>query len=201
MKRQILAFLAAFVVALAGTTGVALVRARSARAQVPTRPKAATDSTNVHGAADSVAQARDSVAGSPAAKPASAPAPASAAPAPVLPAQGNPAADSADGRSRTTPSSAPPPARTTQQPAVSGSAGLPGMLAPGVLVGGRLSKIFAAMSAKEAAKVLEQMDDADVVAILGSENDRKAAEILALLPSARAAAISKSVMKNAAVSR
>jgi hypothetical protein len=64
----------------------------------------------------------------------------------------------------------------------------------GVFVGGRISKIFAAMPAKEAARILEQMVDADVVLILGSVNDRKAAEILALLPAPRAAGISKSVL-------
>jgi cytoskeletal protein RodZ len=64
----------------------------------------------------------------------------------------------------------------------------------GVFVGGRISKIFAAMPAKEAARILEQMVDADVVQILGSVNDRKAAEILSLLPAPRAAGISKSVL-------
>ena len=61
--------------------------------------------------------------------------------------------------------------------------------------GPRLSKIFTSMSAKDAAKVFEQMDEADVITILGAVNDRKAAEILTLLPPARAASISKSLLK------
>jgi flagellar motility protein MotE (MotC chaperone) len=40
------------------------------------------------------------------------------------------------------------------------------------------------------------MTDADVVTILGSVTDRKAAEILSLLPAQRAAGISKSVLAN-----
>jgi hypothetical protein len=64
------------------------------------------------------------------------------------------------------------------------------------LVGGRLSKIFSSMPPKDAAKVLEQMDNGDIVTILGSVTDKKAAEILSLLPTARSAEISRSVMKN-----
>jgi hypothetical protein len=63
-----------------------------------------------------------------------------------------------------------------------------------MLAGGRLSKIFGAMSARDAAKVLDQMDDADIKEILGRLNDKKAAEILALLPTARAATISKAAL-------
>ena len=50
------------------------------------------------------------------------------------------------------------------------------------------------MPAREAAKVLEQMDDSDVKEILSRLNDKKAAELLALLPTARAAAVSKSAL-------
>jgi hypothetical protein len=55
----------------------------------------------------------------------------------------------------------------------------------------RLSKIFAAMSAKDAAKVMEQMPDADVRAILAMMSDRTAAAVLSQFPAARAAAITK----------
>jgi flagellar motility protein MotE (MotC chaperone) len=50
------------------------------------------------------------------------------------------------------------------------------------------------MSAKDAAKVLEKLTDADISTILGSVNDKKAAEILALLPTERSAAISKTAL-------
>lgn len=62
-------------------------------------------------------------------------------------------------------------------------------------VTGRISKIFGAMSAKEAARVLEQMDDADVQTVLGGLNDRQAAAILAGFPPARAAAISRAAIR------
>jgi flagellar motility protein MotE (MotC chaperone) len=50
------------------------------------------------------------------------------------------------------------------------------------------------MPARDAAKVLEQMDDADIKQILSRLNDKKAAEILALIPSARVALISKAAL-------
>lgn len=60
---------------------------------------------------------------------------------------------------------------------------------------GRIAKIFGAMSAKDAARVLQQLDDADVQTVLGGLNDRQAAAILAGFPPERAAAISRAVMR------
>jgi hypothetical protein len=90
---------------------------------------------------------------------------------------------------------------TAVAPKVDSSATVRPPLAPpgtaaGAIVGGRISKIFTAMSSKDAAKVLDQMDDADIVTILSGINDRKAAEVLGLLPVARAAGISKEVLKH-----
>jgi hypothetical protein len=59
----------------------------------------------------------------------------------------------------------------------------------------RLAKIFAAMSAKDAAKVMEQMPDADVRSILALMSDRSAAAVLAQFPAARAATITKGASK------
>ena len=56
----------------------------------------------------------------------------------------------------------------------------------------RLAKIFGAMQAKDAGKVLEQMSDADVRTVLGMMSDRQAAAILATFPASRAAAVTKS---------
>ena len=53
----------------------------------------------------------------------------------------------------------------------------------------RLAKIFAAMSAKDAAKVMEQMPDADVRSILSLMSDRSAAAVLTQFAPARAATI------------
>jgi len=60
---------------------------------------------------------------------------------------------------------------------------------------GRIAKIFAAMPARDAARVLEQLDDADVQTVLTGLNDRQAAAILAGFPPARAAAISRAVIR------
>ena len=61
----------------------------------------------------------------------------------------------------------------------------------------RLSKIFAAMSAKDAAKVMEQMTESDVRSILALMSDRSAAAVLSQFPAARAAAITKGVTRPA----
>ena len=51
------------------------------------------------------------------------------------------------------------------------------------------------ISLRQDAKVLEQMDNADVTAILGGVSDKRAAEILALFPAARAAELSKTALR------
>lgn len=63
----------------------------------------------------------------------------------------------------------------------------------------KVAKIFAAMPAKDAAKVMEQLDDTDVQAIIASVSEKQAAAILQNFPPARAAAISKAVMRSALV--
>ena len=55
----------------------------------------------------------------------------------------------------------------------------------------RLAKIFGAMQAKDAARVLEQMSDTDIRLILALMSDRQAAAILSALPAARAATITR----------
>lgn len=51
------------------------------------------------------------------------------------------------------------------------------------------------MDAKQAAKVLEHMDDADVQILLGYVGPRQAASILAELPPKRVATLSKLAMQ------
>lgn len=63
----------------------------------------------------------------------------------------------------------------------------------------KVAKIFAAMPAKDAAKVMEQLDDADVQVIIASVSEKQAAAILQNFPPARAATISKAVMRSALV--
>ena len=55
----------------------------------------------------------------------------------------------------------------------------------------RLAKIFATMSAKDAARVLGQMSDNDVSRILNQLGDKQAAAILTNLPAPRAAVLSQ----------
>jgi hypothetical protein len=59
----------------------------------------------------------------------------------------------------------------------------------------RIAKIFAAMSAKDAARVLEKLDDSDVQTVLSGLNDKQAAAILSGFPAERAAAISRAAIR------
>lgn len=59
----------------------------------------------------------------------------------------------------------------------------------------RVAKVFTSMDAKQAAKVLERMADADVHIILGYVGPRQAASILAALPPERVATLSKLAMQ------
>lgn len=59
----------------------------------------------------------------------------------------------------------------------------------------KMGKIFGAMPAKDAARVLEQLSDTEVHDILRALSDKQAAGILQFLPAARAAAISKLALK------
>jgi flagellar motility protein MotE (MotC chaperone) len=58
----------------------------------------------------------------------------------------------------------------------------------------RLAKVFTAMEPKQAAKVLQHMQDADVQIILGYVGPRQAASIMAELPPERVATLSKMAM-------
>lgn len=65
----------------------------------------------------------------------------------------------------------------------------------------RLAKVFTAMDAKQAAKVLEHMDDHDVHLILGYVGPRQAASIMNALPAQRVAALSKLAMGGSGVGK
>ena len=59
----------------------------------------------------------------------------------------------------------------------------------------RLAKVFTAMEPKQAAKVLQHMEDGDVQVILGYVGPRQAASIMAELPPERVASLSKRAMQ------
>jgi len=60
----------------------------------------------------------------------------------------------------------------------------------------KLAKIFAAMPPKDAAKVLDQLDDADVQSVIATLSEKQAAAILQHFPAPRAAVISKAVLRS-----
>jgi hypothetical protein len=118
------------------------------------------------------------------------------------------ATDSAAGKHAVTapPAKAPAPwnrAVTTVQPRVTagaakGSAGASATptIAPKAITPDKIAKIFAAMPARDAAKVLEQLEDSDVQQILGALSGKQAAAILQTFPPNRAAAISKAALRS-----
>ncbi len=67
---------------------------------------------------------------------------------------------------------------------------------PGV---SKVAKIFAAMPAKDAAMVLEQLEDTEVQSVISTLSEKQAAAILRNFPPARAATISKAVLRAAVV--
>jgi hypothetical protein len=198
MVKRMLIFVVTFAIALGGTTAVVVMRTKPA---APATGLPANDSTMMAATRGS-SSVPDSIAPGDSAKTVkdstpvvgSAAAPARDSVRPVaVPA---PVRDLVKPLAKSVPIAAIP---TAAQPLA--TAAPPLAPATSILAGGRLSKIFSAMSARDAAKVLEQMDDPDVKEILGRLNDKKAAEILALLPTARAALISKAALANPGTSK
>jgi hypothetical protein len=55
----------------------------------------------------------------------------------------------------------------------------------------RISRIFAAMAPREAARVLQQLDNPDIISIVGALTEKQAAAVLMAMPPERAALISR----------
>lgn len=192
MTRLILPFLAAFAIAVVGGSALVLVRAKDAHSAALLRfaeLKAKADSTRppTPATADSAGHAaRDSVAH--AAPPPNAPVPV------IVPPPGKPGPTALP-----VPSTAPAPSPRPDGPAVptgDGRTPTPAVeAAQDVGAEKRLSKIFASMAPKDAAKVLQQMDDADVRVILGHLGPRQAAAVLGNFPAERAATLSQQQLK------
>lgn len=178
MKQVILLAVVGLVVGLGGGTGIAVM----------TAPRVAVDSTRAdssHAAMDSTVEV---VANHDTTSPDSAghdepPADSGAAVAGRAPAATNDAPAVAD-------STSPAPAVDTHPSAAGEVQDAAADSATAVQLK-RISRTFASMSPRDAAKVLELMEDADVTAILGSLNEKQGAAILAAFPAARAAAISR----------
>lgn len=106
-----------------------------------------------------------------------------------------------EGGESTDPGDAPPLVGTDAE-AQEGSgvpeaqAALAGESASGVTEEGarRLAKVFGAMKARDAARVLSELSDPEVEAILVMLGDRQAGQILSTFPAERAAALSRRVL-------
>ena len=181
--KPILAFLAAFLVATGASTGVKVMTTKPAPGAKADSTKegvasTTTDSTaNAEGEHGEKAAAKDS-------SHATTEAPKASAAAAIGKAPGFSASSTlVDNGPKPTPAkqkapTAPPPADSATQASEQ-----------------RLAKVFTAMEPKQAAKVLQHMQDADVQIILGYVGPRQAASIMAELPPERVATLSKMAMQ------
>jgi hypothetical protein len=222
MKRLILPFAIALGLSLGITTGIAYVRKPAPVAHPPVK----TDSTKVDsaklaahsdsvGAPETAGAGHDSVASAPVTPP---PAPPGTPPAVTPPAvdphkapnvaaqTGHDAAKAPVTHEAKGPLTVPVKTASADAPNAPGktqekktSAGREVHRAtPDSAVEKRLAKVFAAMQSKDAARVLMQMDDADVQTILASLNGKQQAAILGSFPAPRAAKLAQSALHGSA---
>ena len=180
--KPVIVFVASFVVAAAGSTG-AKVMLTKPHAAAADSTKIGVDSTG----ADSTAEkSHEKTSPDTAHKEAK---------APVGPARMVAAAESTDAPKLAPPKSTAKTPGPTQTP-VTGAPPVAGA-ADSVVEASerRLAKVFTAMEPKQAAKVLQHMDDGDVQVILGYVGPRQAASIMAELPPERVASLSKRSMQ------
>jgi len=184
--KPILAFLAAFLVATGATTGVKVMTTKPAPAKADSTKEGvdstATDSTEkgeaAHGEKSTAKDSSHAAAES--AKPVPA---ASIGKAPGFSASSTLVDNGPKPTVKAAPAKQPAPA--APQPADSAVQASEQ----------RLAKVFTAMEPKQAAKVLQHMQDADVQIILGYVGPRQAASIMAELPPERVATLSKMAMQ------
>ena len=163
--KPILAFLAAFLVATGATTGVKVMTSKPAA-----RAKADSAKEGVDTTATDSAHAKETAKNIPAASIGKTPG--FAASSTLVDNGPKPTAK------QESPKPAPAPAALPPDSAAEASER-------------RLAKVFTAMEPKQAAKVLQHMQDSDVQIILGYVGPRQAASIMAELPPERVAALSK----------
>jgi hypothetical protein len=174
-------FVAAFVVAAAGSTGAKVMLTKPSHSAPADSTKIGVDSTRADSAAAKPHEAAPDTAHKEVKTPAASPrmvAPVESTAAPIV-----------------TPPKAGKAAVATQKPA---AASPPAPATPDSVVEAserRIAKVFTAMEPKQAAKVLEHMADSDVQIILGYVGPRQAASIMAELPPERVAALSKRSMQ------
>ena len=182
--KPILAFLAAFLVATGATTGVKVMTAKPAHGAKADSTKEGVDSTGTDSAKGEKAEATkdSSHATASAETPKSVPA-ASMSKAPGFAASSTLVDNGAKPAVKPAPAKQPTPAPAQPADTIAEASER------------RLAKVFTAMEPKQAAKVLQHMQDADVQIILGYVGPRQAASIMAELPPERVAALSKMAMQ------
>lgn len=207
MKQLIIPFVAAFGLSLGVATGVVIMRAPKAPA-VQTGVKAAElpqKGTPAITAKDTTTPMADSAAVSGGAMPTANSTTATPAKGAIVdgaaPSAGH-AANEPQVVTTSKPTIPPPlPNRNTKVDLASSAPPKPAVPAPKTasdsLIGRRLAQVFGAMQAKDAARVLEQMNDTDVRAILGSLSGKQQAVILGSFPTQRAAAILQATLRTA----
>jgi Uncharacterized conserved protein len=172
-------FVATFVISAGASTGAKVMMTKPSHAAAADSTKIGVDTT----ATDSAARSHEKPAADTARKQ---PAP---APRVAIPAESTGA-----------PVATPPKAKTAAAAMKTPATPAPAVAPPAAdsVVGAserRLAKVFTAMEAKQAAKVLQHMEDGDVQIILGYVGPRQAASILAELPPERVATLSKRAMQ------
>ena len=186
--KPILAFLAAFLVATGASTGVKVMTTKPAAAAKVDSTKEGVDSTST----ESTAKGEGEHADKPAAKDsthATTESPKTTPTAAIGKAPGFSASSTlVDNGPK--PTVKPAPAKQQQPPAAPQHADSATQASEQ-----RLAKVFTAMEPKQAAKVLQHMQDADVQIILGYVGPRQAASIMAELPPERVATLSKMAMQ------
>jgi len=184
--KPILAFLAAFLVATGASTGVKVMTAKPAHGAKADSTKEGVDST----ATDSTAKGEKAKTEKADAAQDSSHAPASAEPSKTVAAASIGKAPGFAASSTLVNNGAAPTVKPAPAPVKT-----PATPSPADTVAEaserRLAKVFTAMEPKQAAKVLEHMQDADVQIILGYVGPRQAASIMAELPPERVATLSK----------
>lgn len=185
--KPILAFLAAFLVATGATTGVTVMTTKPAPAAKGGPTKEGVDSTAV----DSTAKGEEKHGEQPSPKDSSRASPEASRTASAVSISKAPGFTASstlvDNGPKPTVKPAPPKQQTPAPPPHVDSAAQASEQ--------RLAKVFTAMEPKQAAKVLQHMQDADVQIILGYVGPRQAASIMAELPPERVATLSKMAMQ------
>jgi hypothetical protein len=176
--KPVVAFLITFAVGTAASTGAKVMTAKpvAVHADSTTHADSAATADSTHGDTAVVASGEPVHA------------PADTMPRPTAPRDADKHVAAPDAKS--------PAPGATKPPAAPAHAAVESTVPDSVIQASerRVAKVFTAMDAKQAAKVLEHMADGDVQIILGYVGPRQAASIMAELPPARVARLSKRAM-------